>query len=264
MSSASLHHVKRSQPFALLMVASLVVSVVPAGAQEREVRTAQHAQAVDLFQQSRAAYRDGHFKEAADLLQRAYAVEPAPILLYNLARAYEGLGDLPHAVDAYQRYLKESPDAKDRGATEERIRTLTRQIEDRTKLEQERERERERARRAEQEQRDAPPPRPVSPVPWIVAGVGVATVGVGAAFGLMAVGTHKDAENARAQTDVDEKRRQAQTQATIANVCFVAGGVVAAGGIAWGLVSLKASSRAHAPSAEAWLGPASVGVRGAF
>ena len=126
MSSVSLDRVKRSQRLAPLIAAALLVSVVPAGAQEREARTAQHAQAVDLFQQSRAAYRDGHFKEAADLLQRAYAVEPAPILLYNLARAYEGLGDLPHAIDAYQRYLKESPDAKDRGATEERIRTLTR------------------------------------------------------------------------------------------------------------------------------------------
>src|SRR4051812_11273972 len=83
-----------------------------------------HEQALRLFEQSRVQYRDGHFQEAVKLLLEARSREPAPVLLYNLGRAYEGLGDRSRAIDAYSAFLTEEPSAPDRGAIEERIRTL--------------------------------------------------------------------------------------------------------------------------------------------
>src|SRR5262249_34065618 len=39
------------------------------------------------------AYRGGDYQRAAQLLERAYKMQPVSALLYNLAKAYEKLGD---------------------------------------------------------------------------------------------------------------------------------------------------------------------------
>src|ERR1043165_974907 len=84
--------------------------------------------ALKLFEDSNKAYKSGKFEEAADLLKDAYQLFPEPILLYNLGRAQEGLGDPKAALDSYERYLKEAKQVDDRGAIERRIETLKAQI----------------------------------------------------------------------------------------------------------------------------------------
>src|SRR5688572_14968776 len=64
------------------------------------------SQAAELFKKSVDAYRRGAFKEAIDLLNEAYALDAQPVLLYNLARAHEGLGDLDLAISTYEKYLQ--------------------------------------------------------------------------------------------------------------------------------------------------------------
>ena len=56
------------------------------------------------------AYRGADYNRAVELLTRAYEIRQVPALLYNLAKAYDKLGDVEHAYDAYRRYA-DSADA---------------------------------------------------------------------------------------------------------------------------------------------------------
>jgi tetratricopeptide (TPR) repeat protein len=106
-------------------------------------------QALQLFEQSDTAYKAGDFEHAADLLRKAYAAYPEPILLYNLGRALEGLGDAKDAIDAYESYLHVAKHVEDRGAIERRIETLKGQL----------------AKQAEADRPPPPPPLPAAAPP---------------------------------------------------------------------------------------------------
>lgn len=56
------------------------------------------------------AYRGADYNRAIELLNRAYEIRQVPALLYNMAKAYDKLGDVEHAYDAYRRYA-DSADA---------------------------------------------------------------------------------------------------------------------------------------------------------
>jgi hypothetical protein len=56
------------------------------------------------------AYKGADYNRAVELLQRAYEIRQVPALLYNMAKAYDKLGDVEHAYDAYRRYA-DSADA---------------------------------------------------------------------------------------------------------------------------------------------------------
>lgn len=191
--------------------------------------TAAHAQpdaraeALQLFDQSDKAYKAGDFEEAADLLRKAYAAYPEPILLYNLGRALEGLGNTKDAIDAYENYLHVATHVDDRGAIERRIETLKAQL--------------------------APPPPPPVVVPppppppvedeidvgatvgWVAVGTGGAALATGAVFGWRASANHDDAVNEPVQAKAANRQQTAHHDATIANVMFAVGGVLAAGGL---------------------------------
>jgi len=55
-----------------------------------------------LHEGAMRAFHDGDFAQALALEQRAHALEPSPVYLYQIGRALEGLGMLS---DAYQSYL---------------------------------------------------------------------------------------------------------------------------------------------------------------
>ncbi len=77
--------------------------------------------AVELYEQSRPALRSGEYAEARDMLLEAYALFPQPALRVSLGRAYDGLGDHAHAIEQYEAYLEEDPDASDHGEIETRL-----------------------------------------------------------------------------------------------------------------------------------------------
>jgi tetratricopeptide (TPR) repeat protein len=182
--------------------------------------------ALKLFEDSNSAYKAGKFEDAADLLRQAYELFPEPILLYNLGRAQEGLGDPKGAIDSYERYLAEAQQVDDRGAIERRIATLRAQI-------------------AQQEAdakklREVPPPPPVDTRtdfekygPWATIGGGGVLVGTGIVFGIRSGAKHDDAVAAPGQRDAANLQASAERYATIANVLFVVGGIATAGGIGW-------------------------------
>jgi len=221
---------------ALVMLAALTGRASASGPSSADRR------AMELFEQSSERYNAGRFQEAVDLLKQAYALRSDPVLLYNLARAYEGLGDLDHAMAAYADFLRAQPNAEDRGAIETRIATLRSQIEQRAALKREREAAQRERREAEERAREAPARSP-SVVPWIVTGVGAAALATGAVLGAVSAARHAAAIEAP-QTEIDDDQSQARHFATAANVLFASGGALAVAGVVWGIVDLRASRRA--------------------
>jgi hypothetical protein len=187
------------------------------------------------------------------------------VLLYNLARAYEGLGDSAHAVDAYATYLTEAPAAPDRGAIEERIRTLRREIAEREKLEHQRQEAVEHVKE-ERMKRTAPaPPRRPSAVPWTIAAAGGLVLATGTVVAVLAKSAHDAARDEPVQLTADTKQRDAMRLATWANVCFVTGGVAALAGVGWGILNRRASAKGSGATAmHLVLGTGSVAVSGRF
>src|SRR5687768_17153818 len=103
-----------------VLALGLVLVAAPAAAQNDRER------ALELFEESQTAYNAGDLERATALLRAAHALHPEPILLYNLGRALEGLGETEEAAEAYERYLAEGTDIEDRAAIERRVATLRR------------------------------------------------------------------------------------------------------------------------------------------
>lgn len=212
--------------------------------------------AVLLFEESEHLYNEGSFAEAAALLRRAYELHADPTLLFNLARALEGMGDLDGAVETYERYLAEAGSAPDRGAVERRLVTLREQ--------------RDRLARADSNSEttaptvEPPPPSgggvTIDPIGWIVAGVGLAMIGGGAAFGVVSQDLDGQAAAAPVMVDAVDLHSQAETMAILADVFFVAGGLAVAGGVIWGIATIGSEEDA----VTARFGPGSVELRGRF
>jgi tetratricopeptide (TPR) repeat protein len=220
-----------------------------AHAQRRGRRDAGREEALELFRQSETEYQAGRFADAAALLQRAWQRHEEPILLWNLGRAWEGAGEPGKAIEAYRRYLQAAPRAEDRTTVEAKIAELERQV--RQNAEQERrqaeddararreadqqdrrsvdEDERERRRRLRGDEGRRGP----GIAPWILVGAGGVSLGAGGLFGLLATSRHDAAEADPVQRSARDKQDGAETFATLANVAFVAGTVMAAGGVTW-------------------------------
>lgn len=246
---------------ATAMAAALVVAAPYAQAQPRE--KSPRARALDLFEKSAVAYREGRFQDAIDLLVEARRVKREPVLLYDLGRAYEALGKQTEAADAYAGYLAEEPRAADRRAIEGRIATLRAQAEQLDKAKSP-------PSPPPEERRpplDAPEPEPESPsvMPWVVTGVGVAGLGAGVALALVASGRHDDAVREPAQRTAHETQQEAESLATAATLAFVAGGVVTAAGLTWLGVRAFAASPAGSSSRVSLLpGLGTLTLKGSF
>jgi tetratricopeptide (TPR) repeat protein len=204
-----------------------------------------------LFDESAVHYRAGRFDRAAELLEEAHRLTGEPVLLFNLAKAHEGNGDLARAITAYQRYLRDAPDLRDRGAIERRIETLRAQLEARRSLERDVETQRRRAdderRRAAEASREK---RSASLVPWVIAGVGAAGVAVGGVLGALAKSKESDAETEPVQLDAASRVDEGETLAIGANVAFAVGGTLLAGGVTWGIIDAVLAGRSDGASAR--------------
>jgi tetratricopeptide (TPR) repeat protein len=76
------------------------------------------------FQAGALFYSDERYPEAIEEFEQARKVRALPALDFNIARAYDRLGNVDAAVEAYRRYLVAVPEAKDAAEIRERIQTL--------------------------------------------------------------------------------------------------------------------------------------------
>ena len=127
---------------ALSIAAAPAMAQAPAGEKARapgqktkaaesppEKQLSAQEQAAVYFKEGRAFFKAKDYRAAAEKFQAAYNLDPVPILLYNMARAAEEMGDPEQAIGHYRSYItRVGPDAEDRGEVERRIRVMEKTI----------------------------------------------------------------------------------------------------------------------------------------
>lgn len=58
-----------------------------------------------LVKEGNKLYQENKYLEAAETLKKAHALEASPVLLYNIARAYDQAGEAQNALDYYRQYV---------------------------------------------------------------------------------------------------------------------------------------------------------------
>ncbi|HEX8170132.1 MAG TPA: hypothetical protein VF824_06300 [Thermoanaerobaculia bacterium] len=105
---------------------------------QRELQKKRQAEQeyADLFNRARFVYGRGELEEALRLFRQAEQLRPAdPSPVYNEAMVLEKQGDFANAIERYRRYAELETDSVLRGAVDERVFTLQRELDDmRTKL----------------------------------------------------------------------------------------------------------------------------------
>jgi tetratricopeptide (TPR) repeat protein len=102
---------------ALVSVAILALAL-PARAAPSE------AEAANLFSRGRAEYERADYDRAYNDFKQAYLLSARPALIYNMARALEGLKRYAEAAGALRAYLRVSQSDPDQAQIEEHIRAL--------------------------------------------------------------------------------------------------------------------------------------------
>lgn len=92
---------------AALLVVSLAVLLVAFAAPAEAQTAAERSLARDQFQAGVAAARGGDWAAAAEAFQRSYELAPRPLTLLNLAGAFQQVGRLVEAAEAYRMFLLE-------------------------------------------------------------------------------------------------------------------------------------------------------------
>ncbi|HEX2657016.1 MAG TPA: hypothetical protein VHU40_02035 [Polyangia bacterium] len=72
------------------------------------------ASASKLSDEGLSLYKVRDYRHAIEKFLQAFALEPDPNLLYNMARCYEGIGDRDNAIEKYEDFLAK-PDADPQG-----------------------------------------------------------------------------------------------------------------------------------------------------
>src|SRR5690606_31413593 len=75
------------------------------------------------------AFNERRYKDAIDLLQQADRLTPSPAFSFNIALAYQEMGDSALALAHFRTYLRRAPDAEDRETADASIRRLERALE---------------------------------------------------------------------------------------------------------------------------------------
>jgi TolA-binding protein len=218
------------------------------------------------FRLGREYYEQGRFADAAKEFEVAYGLSGRGELLFNVYLAYRDAQDVANAARALRGYLAAVADVEEREHLTARLAALDAQL---AQAEQDAARQRadtaesERQRKdAEQQRQDAErrardaelraQQRPERPLwPWLLVGGGIAVSGTGVVLGVLA---SKDGDELRGDcvadprtdgasaplqqgmacapgVDLESRRKSIQTQATVADVLWIGGAVVAATGI---------------------------------
>jgi len=100
---------------AALAALSLFIAV-PAGAADEKTETAKRH-----FKQAQTLYQSGQYTQALESFQSAYQLRPLPGFLFNMAQCHMETGSYSAAIDHYERYLAERPNARNRSMVQERL-----------------------------------------------------------------------------------------------------------------------------------------------
>lgn len=102
---------------------ALALVIGAAGTARADDASDRDKQARELYYAGDNHYAAGRYEEALRNFERAYELSKRPQLLYNIANAYERMGEYEKAAAYLRRYL-DSPEADDVSSVRERIKRL--------------------------------------------------------------------------------------------------------------------------------------------
>jgi tetratricopeptide (TPR) repeat protein len=109
-----------------LFAGVLLAALLPATARAQEATNEDLARAHSLL--GEAAYAEARYADALREFRAAYALDARPALLYNVAMCHERIGDLPAAIDGFERYLAADSTISDRTLVERRVDRLREEL----------------------------------------------------------------------------------------------------------------------------------------
>lgn len=185
------------------------------------------AQAKAAYDEGAKAFRGQDYETALAHFERAHALDPSPILLYNMARANEELGRPAASIERFEQYLEASPDASDRADVERRIRVM-RAIVDNIESND----------RVALTATEVPPADPISLRPFaygaFAAGAVMAVVWIVGVVNLD--GARSDFANADTVREKQQAEDDGRSAAITANVGWITSAMLlGAGGVLWAL-----------------------------
>lgn len=99
-----------ARPFSILLVAiAIVLGVATPRAAFAQGAAAASDSPDEAKRKGDEAMVSLRYQDALEHYQRAYDATKNPALLYNMGRAYEGLGEFPRALDALEEFADEAP-----------------------------------------------------------------------------------------------------------------------------------------------------------
>jgi tetratricopeptide (TPR) repeat protein len=108
----------------VLCVASAASAQSNATAPDPTSEAGKKAEGKARYERGAEAYTAGRFKDAIDFFLQADALAPSAALSFNIARAYEKIGDDASTLQWYRDFRRRAPDAKNGPEVDDRIRAL--------------------------------------------------------------------------------------------------------------------------------------------
>lgn len=244
--------------FRLLLALIVGLSVLPAGhvSAQDPSSVGEISEARALFIAGRSAFNEGRYEAAYDYFKRSLELSGRKLLLFNMAQCLDRLRRDQEALDTFEAYLQEVPNAENRAEVESRIHILkeaiARQAAAAPPATNEAPLPTDAPAPAASPETASPPsdveagitlssddgsgaPFPIGPVATM-AGGGVVAV-VGAALMASALGTKSDIAatqpGERSAQQVLDDRSSAEGLFTAGQVMLYGGVAVAAGGLVW-------------------------------
>jgi hypothetical protein len=190
--------------------------------------------ALQLSEDARNSYDRGEYARALVLFNEAYAHEPDPNLLFNIARCHEKLGQAQAAIEKYEAFL-ESPNGDPTGREKA--------AESRDQLVQARARKLARGKSGklasgtndhETGESAASVDRSANLAPWLLLGAGVAAVASGVIVYSLGVSDHHEIENQAGYGDssrvVPMTQKDAEARVASGSSKKLVGGLLLGGG----------------------------------
>ena len=196
-------------------------------------------------------YYEKDYAAAIDLFQKAYALDPVPTLLFNIAKCYEKQQQWDEAIDFYELFVVEPDiDSEERKTAMERINKL-REIKDTQQDIEDKNKDPDGPNGGDGSQQQSGGEggkKGPSPIPgYVLLGGGIAALAGGGYFGLQAYNNEQLFEQSSEVSVKQSAREQGRRQAIIADGLYAGGAILSTIGV---VLLVRASRVSEAKSEQ--------------